>query len=324
LTGTRKIAVTLAVLVIAYALAFVFFVDSSELPSLGWRTIAVLGLAALIQLGGLWMFGELFRHGIEATGSRISTGLGFRAALVGATVARLLPVGGAVTPVAMAWAVRDRASGAGGAAVRATGLNYGGLLITTGACLLIASRGPSMESWGDGLAVASLLALVVGLIVLVGASRLGTLGDLLPKRLRRRFGQGLIDVPIDLRSHAFLWARLGAEVVVLWVVLTTFGIDLGIAQLVAAFGLSQIAAGIPGTPGGAGFAEAGLVGALALFGVGGAVAPVLIFRIISYWVPAAAGLLAGSAAFVRSSGSVKEHEHPVHSARSRGETRIGD
>lgn len=324
MTPTRKVAVTAAVLIIAYALAFVFLVDSSELPSLGLGTLAVLVLATVIQLGGLWMFGELFRHGIEATGRRIPTGLGFRAALVGATVARLLPVGGAVTPVAMAWTVRDRASGAGGAAVRATGLNYGGLLVSTGASLLIASRGPSMLSWGDGLAVASLLALVTGLIVLVGASRLGSLGDLLSERLRRKFGNGLIDVPLDLRSHGYLWARLAAEMVVLGLVLATFGIDLGIAQLVAAFGLSQIAAGIPGTPGGAGFAEAGLVGALALFGVGGAVAPVLIFRIISYWVPAGAGLLAGSAAFVRSSGSVKDHERPVHPARSGGKSGLGE
>lgn len=296
----RRLAVTAGLLVLVYVLAFTFLVDGADLPSLTGWTLSVLALATLIQLGALWLFGELFRHGVEATGRTITARLGFRAALVGATVARLLPVGGAVTPVAMAWAVRDEAPGAGGAAVRATGLNYGGLLVATGACLLIVSANPPMEGWSEGLALGALLSLVTGLIVLVGASRLGSLGDLLPERLRRRFGKGMIDLPIDWRSHGYLWARVGAEMAVLGLVLATFGIHLGAAQLVAAFGISQIAAGIPGTPGGAGFAEAGLVGSLTLFGVGAAVAPVLVFRIISYWVPAGAGLLAGTAAFVQS------------------------
>ncbi len=312
--SVRRVAVTAGLLIVAYALAFVFLVDGSEFPQMGAGTIAVLVLAMVVQLGALWMFGELFRHGVAATGRHITTGLGFRAALVGATVARLLPVGGAVTPVAMAWTVRARAPGAGGAAVRATGLNYGGLLMTTGACLLIVSTHPSVQSWGQGLAVFAVLALVAGLVVLVAASRLGSLGDLLPKRLRRRFGAELMDLPIDLRSHGYLWTRVGAEMAVLALVLGTFGIHLGVAQLVAAFGISQIAAGIPGTPGGAGFAEAGLIGSLAVFGVGAAVAPVLIFRIISYWVPAGAGLLAGTAAFVRSPENLNGHEHHVHAA----------
>ena len=57
------------------------------------------------------------------------------------------------------------------------------------------------------------------------------------------------------------------------------------------FGVSQIAAGIPGTPGGIGFAEAGLIGSLAFFGVDPAVAvaPVLVFRVVHYWLPAGAG-----------------------------------
>jgi len=66
--------------------------------------------------------------------------------------------------------------------------------------------------------------------------------------------------------------------------------------------VSQVAAGIPGTPGGIGFAEAGLLGSLAFFGVDPAlaVAPVLVFRVVHYWLPAGAGLVAGTSSFLKS------------------------
>lgn len=95
--------------------------------------------------------------------------------------------------------------------------------------------------------------------------------------------------------------RLVAETAVLGIVLAAFELKIEPVVVAAAFGVSQLAAGIPGTPGGIGFAEAGLVGALARFGFGPTttIAPVLVFQIVSYWLPAEAGLAAGSAAFLR-------------------------
>lgn len=300
MTPRRLVALGLFVTVV-YVAAFVVLVDADDLPPLTPATVAVLLLAAALQIAAVWFFGELFRQGVEVTGRRISKMLGFRAALVGSTVARLLPAGGAVTPVAMAWTVRGQAPGAGPAAVRATGLNYAGLLLATGGGLLLVPS-QAMSGWSREAKVASVVTILVGLGVLVAVAKLGSLGELLPARIRERFGKGLIDHPVGLRSHAFLWGRVGTEVLVLAMVLAAFGIEMGPAQLAAAFGISQLAAGIPGTPGGVGFAEAGLVGALSLFGVAAvvAVAPVLVFRIVSYWVPAGAGLVAGTAVFLRS------------------------
>lgn len=285
---------------VAYVVAFGIFFDDAAVD-LGWGAVSILGLAAGIQLLAVWLFGELFRQGVAATGKSISSGLGFRAALVGSSVARLLPAGGAVTPVAMAWTVRRQASGTGGAALRATALNYGGLILITGFSLFVYSLNGARAELAGPLRIFAGIAVLVGVVVIGVASRLGALRERLPDWFRNRFGPGMVDQPIDLRSHGYMWSRLGAEMVVLGLVLAVFGLDLGVVEVATAFGISQIAAGIPGTPGGLGFAEAGLLGALSFFGVGAAaaMAPVLVFRVVSYWLPAGAGLVAGTSSFLK-------------------------
>lgn len=279
-----------------YILSFVFVVRRVDLPPVSFWTGAVLAGAALVQLASVWFFGELFRQGLSITGRCISRWLAFQAALIGSTVARLLPAGGAVTPVAMAWTVRGRAPGAAGAAVRATSLNYSGLLIGTGLSLAVLSTGETAAIWGTGMRMAAGVAVVAGLAVMAGTTRLGSIGHRLPPWLRAKLGETMVDGPVDARAHGLLWGRLGAEALVLGMVLAAFGLAASPLEVAAAFGLSQIAAGIPGTPGGVGFAEAGLVGALAVFGFGAAVtlAPILVFRLVSYWLPAGAGLVVGS------------------------------
>lgn len=300
MTRTQKILLLGVGVLAVYVVAFFVIVDRSQLPPLRASTILVFLIATAVQLGGIWLFGELFRQGLEAGDVEISTGQGFRAALVGATVARLLPIGGAVTPVAMSWAVRNRARNAEGAAIRATLLNYGALLVVTGVCLFFAA--PDVEGWVAEIRLAATGVVVVGAVILVGSAYLGSLGDRLPRWLRSRIGDGMFNQSLDLRGHAFVWGRVLAEAAVLVLVLVAFDIELGLLQVFAAFGVSQIAAGIPGTPGGLGFAEAGMVGALAMFGIDPTVAltPVLVFRIVSYWVPAGAGLWAGTSTFLES------------------------
>ncbi len=302
----RKVGVFAGVGLVVYVVAAALLFDRAELPPVGAVVFLVLIAAAVVQLLALWFFGELFRQGIAGGGGSVTSGNAYRAALMGATVARLLPAGGAATPVAMAWAVRREVRGAGGAAVRATVLNYGALLIATGVAMSVLAFLNRPVGWEASITVMGAVALGVGVVVMGGATRLGWLGSRLPGWLRRRLGQTMVDFPPDWRAQWLVWGRLLLEIAVLWMVLASFGIDLGPAQAAAAFGISQLAAGIPGTPGGLGFAEAGLVGALALFGFVPAVtiAPVLVFRIVSYWLPAGAGLAAGSIAFLRTGGTV--------------------
>ncbi|MFP3914682.1 MAG: YbhN family protein [Actinomycetota bacterium] len=292
------IAVAAAAL-IAYVVAFAVFFDDADV-SLGWEAWGILVAASVIQMLALWLFGELFRQGVAVTGHTISSGLGFRAALVGSSVARLLPAGGAVTPVAMAWTVRGQAPGSGGAAVRATALNYGGLILLTSLGLFVYSLSGANPAMSGTLNVVAGVALAIGLAIVALASRLGALREKMPEWVKRRLGEAMVDLPVDLRAHGYVWGRLAGEAVVLGLVLIAFRIDLGVVEVATAFGITQLAAGIPGTPGGLGFAEAGLVGALAFFGIGAgaSVAPVLVFRVISYWLPAGAGLVAGTSAFL--------------------------
>ena len=64
--------------------------------------------------------------------------------------------------------------------------------------------------------------------------------------------------------------------------------------MLLAYCVAQILSGLPFTPGGLGFVEAGLTGTLVLAGVGGADAVVatLAYRLVSYWLPLPAGLVA--------------------------------
>jgi uncharacterized protein (TIRG00374 family) len=79
-------------------------------------------------------------------------------------------------------------------------------------------------------------------------------------------------------------------------------LDVNVFQVMAAFGVAQLAGGLPGTPGGLGVTEAGLVFILSAYGFPSrqTLAPVIIYRIVSYWLPAALSFFAGGMTFLRS------------------------
>ncbi|MFH1329379.1 MAG: flippase-like domain-containing protein [Actinomycetota bacterium] len=290
------------VVFLGYAGLLTWILSSRGLPSLGLIGLSLVAVAIPVQWVAIWLFGEQFHHALAQTGRHLSRRSAFRAALIGAGVARLLPAGGAVTPVAMSWSARSEVRGTTGAAVRATTLNYAGLLIGTGVLLLwIAFRERILpEAVGAAIGVGVVL-LALGSALIFGSSRLGTLVRMLPLRLRRRLESAFEDHAADPRGHGLLWSRLAGEAAVLGLVLFAFRIRLTPAQVFVAFGMSQLAGGLPGTPGGLGLAEAGLVGALVAFGVPAeaGLAPTLVYRLISYWMPVAAGLIAGGAAFLK-------------------------
>jgi uncharacterized protein (TIRG00374 family) len=103
-------------------------------------------------------------------------------------------------------------------------------------------------------------------------------------------------------SQTYIWCRLILEGAALGLVLVAFGLEVNAFQVMAAFGAAQLAGGLPGTPGGLGVTEAGLVFILSAYGFPAAttVAPVLIYRIVSYWLPAALSFFAGGMTFLRS------------------------
>lgn len=78
-------------------------------------------------------------------------------------------------------------------------------------------------------------------------------------------------------------------------VLAAFDLRLSLASLLVLFGVNVLLNSIPSTPGGLGLVEGGTVSALVLMGVPIEIAgaAVLLERIISYWLPLAAGATLG-------------------------------
>lgn len=297
----RTLFVIAAVAALGYAVVLVISLRNLDLPPFGIVAILLLLLAGAAQLAGQYFFARLFRHGVIESGGSVPMRPAFRAALVGSGVARLIPAGGAVTPVAMAWMVREEARGAGGAAMGATVLNYSGLLVGTGFALLWVINRGLFESLEAGTWVLGIMAILIGLLLMFGLRFIGLLGKRLPHKLRERMGPPADSHIPDGRSQLFTWSRLAFEAFALFAVMQAFGIHLTPMQTAAAFGAGQLAGGLPGTPGGLGFAEAGLVGALAAFGFDAQVTlgPVLVYRVVSYWIPLVGGLVAGGSTFLK-------------------------
>jgi uncharacterized membrane protein YbhN (UPF0104 family) len=95
------------------------------------------------------------------------------------------------------------------------------------------------------------------------------------------------------------WRLVGAlgylafDIAVLWVVLRAVGPAPSIAAVTLAYSIGYAANSLP-IPGGIGVLDAGLTGALVLYGVSPlhAAAAVIVYHAIAFWVPGLGGLLA--------------------------------
>lgn len=278
---------------IAYAIAFFFAARHWDFPEIGPVAALFLGVALAAELLGKVLFAVLFQDALARQGHVVTLRAAIYASLVGTAVARLIPAGGALTPSAMAWAMRAEDDQTAGAALRTALVSYGGLVLLTGVAIgwgVSTGRHPALFA---GEIVVAVLMVAVGVVILAGSRWLAWVVARLPRRLRRHFGptaQGHA-TPLEL---ALIAARVVLEALVLWSALRAFGIELSPSQAMVAFGVSTVVGGLPLTPGGIGLIEGGLVGVLAGFGfrLNVIVAPVLLYRVIDYWIAAAVGILA--------------------------------
>ena len=281
----------------------IWVLNNFEIPPLRGAALAIVVLAALAQIGAKWFFGLLFKESIEETGADVSSWSAFKAALVGAGVARLIPAGGAITPVALSWTVRDEVQESTvGPAIRTVMLNYAALLIMAGGGILLERPREAIPVFSTSLFVIAPVVLVIGLLVMFGSGRLGSIAKYLPKFIRTKIEDSMTNHLPGLKSQAFIWARMFLEAGAFWLVMAAFGIDLTVLEAIAVFAASQIVGGLPGMPGGLGVTEGTLAALLAAYGfpVSTTAAPIIIFRIISYWLPAGLSFLAGGSTFLKS------------------------
>ncbi len=263
-----------------------------ELPRIDGRAVGLLILAWSLEVSAKVAFAGLFRVGLRRVGHPVSWRAALAAAWTGSAVARLLPAGGALTPSTMAFTVRGEEPEAAGAAVRVTVVTYGGLLIMTGTGLVwMATEGPHPLIFAGAIVLGSALA-VAGAFVLAGTAVLDRLVGWLPDRLRDYLAPTAGGGPVSWVEGALVAVRVVSEAAVLWAAVGAFGVELTPSETVVAFGLSTIVGGLLATPGGLGVVEGGLVGLLTAYGFAARtiVAPVLVYRIIDYWIPAGIGV----------------------------------
>ncbi len=172
-------------------------------------------------------------------------------------------------------------------------LGAGGIL------LLLGIGGGPHDALRAGLPAVAAVAAVAAIILALGVPRLTRH---VSRRRPRAAWLDDLGAGIPAARDALLrpsWRLLGAlgyllfDVAVLWTTLAAVGPAPPVAALVVAYLVGYLVNVLP-VPGGIGVLDAGLVGALALYGLplAHAAAAVLVYHAIAFWIPTLGGTLA--------------------------------
>lgn len=283
----------------------------------------VLALAVLAEALWVLSMSQVYRSALMAFGGAVSRGTALRTSMAAFTSSRILPGGGAVggavaarelialgnpalrTVVSMLTSWWITMTGLSALVFAGLGLSVArgtlppGLIVVPGLVLagfagggvaiIISTRSPRLRARMSGA-------------ILRGAKRLG------PAVGARADEASLTTVGSDIRIAGllavFAWgvAVWVLDAAALWLSLAAFGWQTDIGVLLLAFGLTNLMSALPElTPGWLGVLEASVAVMLSSFGVptGIAVVAVLLYRLISYWLPTAAGIPAAVRALRR-------------------------
>ena len=116
----------------------------------------------------------------------------------------------------------------------------------------------------------------------------------LVRRMAERFGVLMDDRPLLYRALGWATANWVLDAASLWVFVAAFSHFISPVDLMVAYGLANILAAIPITPGGLGVVEFVLVSMITGFGptAGQALSGVLAYRAVNFWLPIPFGGLA--------------------------------
>jgi uncharacterized membrane protein YbhN (UPF0104 family) len=270
-------------------------------------------VAAAILVEVLWTFSlaNVYRSSLIGFGGRIDRRRAVTISMGAFSLSRILPGGGAAGSV---FAAREmiRLGNQPPATVASMLVSWWVSMMTLA---LVVGLGTATGVAGGAVNVAHLAgpAAVAGVLVLLGgvilcAARLPRLRGRIATGLSRvgtRFGvvatsaewEGIASAGIPVRRllPLVVWATLSwlADAIALWLMFAGFGITLHPGVLLVGYGLANLINALPEvTPGWLGIMETALATAYAGLGVpaGVAVVAVLSYRLVSYWLPVAAGL----------------------------------
>ena len=265
------------------------------LREIGHMDATWLALAIALEVASAVSFVVLFRKFFERLSGRDARALAWTEQASGA----LLPGGGAgglaiggwlihLTGAPIEWIVRR----SGGLFFLTSAVN-GATVIGAGLALMLGATGP------HDFAGAALPALLVALSI-AGVAALPLIIRSRPNAPRwiRGISAGVSDAEQATLAHPS-WRLIGAlgylgfDIAVLWTCLSALGETVSVPALVLAYNIGYLANSLP-VPGGIGVLDAGLAGALALYGVSPAhaAAAVLVYHAIALWVPGVGGFVA--------------------------------
>jgi putative heme transporter len=282
------------------------------LAELTGASILPLAGAVLAQIVVTLIWPLVHRASVRAVGEDLRYREALNISLSAFTLSHTMPGGGAVgAAVAVS---RLRSFGLSGPAATASVSLTGPVSVTTVALVgaagivtaVVAGDLPRDWAWLAALVLLVLLAIVVGI---VAALRSPTAGDRLVGWLGRlpkledrvaEWRSALRAVTEDdppttgdlARIVGWSAVKWTADIVSLALVFVAFGQSPSLTVLLVGFGVSQVAAAIPITPGGIGFVEGGMVAAFVALGspLSLATSVVLGYRLVETWMPTIAGI----------------------------------
>jgi uncharacterized protein (TIRG00374 family) len=277
------------------------------------RWLPLVGALVLeaITVGTLAM---VHRSSARAVGADLRYGVALNLSMAAFTLSHSLPGGGAVGGALVVQRLRraglDEPNAAASVALTAilatatiTGLAAVGIAVAVADATL-----PGRVLVLVLALLAVLLGAAVGVVALLRSTKLQ--GRLLSwlSGLHRRLRARIDDWAVSLRSlraapptardlaRIVAWSAVNwsMDIAALWLVFIALDQPVTLSVLLIGFGVSQVGAAIPVTPGGVGFVESGMVGAFVVLGVPAPVATtiVLAYRVLATWLPALAGVLA--------------------------------
>ncbi|MFV0258160.1 MAG: YbhN family protein [Acidimicrobiales bacterium] len=309
-----------AVKLLAFALVIHLFV----IPQIGGvrKALSVIGSvnswyllgAVVLEMSCLLAYARLIQLLLPAD-QRPSLGVSFGTVMASTGVSHVVP-GGAATTAAVNYRLLSRAGVAPHALSAALGLQAIGSAVVLNAILWLAlTVSIPISGFHPVYATAATVgAVLIGVFsaavvnMLRHRTRLADRVSALVGRLPRLSGDRVREIIIGLADQLRLLAAdrhllrlvvgLAAanwllDAAALWLMLAAFGHRPGVVGVLVAYGLANVLAAIPVSPGGLGVIEAVLIPTLVGFGTPRAEASigVVAYRLINFWLPIPLGAL---------------------------------
>jgi uncharacterized protein (TIRG00374 family) len=322
-TTRRLLQTGVVVVVLLVAIYFLFpkLVGLGDsLDKLGEADPVWIGIAIVFSIASYTTYIALFKAVVGGDALRLTWGETYEINMAGVAATLLFSAGGAGGVALTYWALKKAGMGGRDVARRMiafVGLHYAfypialivfGLLLRTG----VLDGAGSVELTIIPAAVAGLLLLLGVLITLIPGDVEARLMPHAHGAHTRSFVEWTSRVPETLGEgfrfalRLFTHPRQGGLAVlaaagfwafnigILWASFHSLGIHVPLAVVVQGFFLGMVANLFPLAPAGVGAVDAGMIGAFVLFGLPEeTVFPaILIFRLISFWMPIPPGVVA--------------------------------